>query len=40
MAVSAAAWRAVAAALEGFRTADARRRPAPRAQVHRLRRVA
>jgi pimeloyl-ACP methyl ester carboxylesterase len=40
MAVSAAAWRAVAAALEGFRTADARRRPAQWAPVHRLRRVA
>jgi triacylglycerol lipase len=40
MAVSAAAWRAVAAALEGFRAADARRRPAPRARVHRLPRAA
>jgi triacylglycerol lipase len=40
MAVSAAAWRAVAGALEGFRAADARRRPAPRAQVHRLPRAA
>jgi triacylglycerol lipase len=40
MAVSAAAWRAVAAALEGVRAADAGRRPAPRARVHRLRRAA
>jgi triacylglycerol lipase len=40
MAVSAAAWRAVAAALEGVRAADARRRPAPRARVHRLPRAA
>ncbi len=40
MAVSAAAWRTVAGALEGFRAADARRRPAPRAQVHRLPRAA
>jgi triacylglycerol lipase len=40
MAVSAAAWRAVTAALEGFRAADARRRPAPRARVHRLPRAA
>jgi len=40
MAVSAAAWRTVAGALEGFRAAYARRRPAPRAQVHRLPRAA
>jgi triacylglycerol lipase len=40
MAVSADAWRAVAGALEGFRAADARRRPAARARVHRLRRAA
>ena len=40
MAVSAAAWRAVAGALEGISTADARRRPAPRARVHRLPRAA
>jgi triacylglycerol lipase len=40
MAVSRSAWRAVADALESFRAADARRRPAPRAQVHRLPRAA
>ena len=40
MAVSAAAWRAVAGALESFSAADARRRPAPRARVHRLPRAA
>jgi triacylglycerol lipase len=40
MAVSRAAWRAVADALEGFHTADERRRSARRAQVHRLRRAA
>jgi triacylglycerol lipase len=36
MAVSPAAWRAVARALEGFGAVDVRPRPAPRAQVHRL----
>jgi triacylglycerol lipase len=40
MAVSAAAWRAVAEALESFREADARRRPQGKAQVHRLPRAA
>jgi hypothetical protein len=41
MAVSRGAWRAVAAALESLRAAEAkRRRPEPRAQVHRLRRAA
>jgi triacylglycerol lipase len=40
MAVSAAAWRAVAGALAGFREAEAERRPAHRAQVHRLPRAA
>jgi triacylglycerol lipase len=40
MAVSGAAWRAVAEALESFRDADERRRPARRAQVHRLPRAA
>ena len=40
MAVSRAAWRAVAEALESFRDADERRRPAHRAQVHRLRSAA
>jgi triacylglycerol lipase len=40
MAVSAAAWRAVAGALESFGAVDARRRPAPRARVHRLPRAA
>jgi pimeloyl-ACP methyl ester carboxylesterase len=40
MAVSRAAWRAVAEALESFRDADERRRPARRAQVHRLPRAA
>jgi pimeloyl-ACP methyl ester carboxylesterase len=40
MAVSRAAWRAVADALESFRLADARRRPQRRAQVHRLPRAA
>ena len=40
MAVSAAAWRAVADALESFREAEARRRPQRRAQVHRLPRAA
>ena len=40
MAVSRGAWRAVAAALESFRSADADRRPAARGRVHRLRRAA
>ena len=40
MAISAAAWRAVADALESFREAEARRRPQRRAQVHRLPRAA
>jgi triacylglycerol lipase len=41
MAVSRGAWRAVASALESLRASEAkRRRPAPRAQVHRLRRAA
>jgi triacylglycerol lipase len=40
MAVSRAAWRAVADALESFRAADEARRPAHRAQVHRLPRAA
>jgi pimeloyl-ACP methyl ester carboxylesterase len=40
MAVSRAAWRAVADALESFRAADERRRPAQRAQLHRLPRAA
>lgn len=40
MAISRSAWRAVADALESFRVADALRRPAPRAQVHRLPRAA
>jgi pimeloyl-ACP methyl ester carboxylesterase len=40
MAVSRAAWRAVADALDSFREADARRRPAARARVHRLPRAA
>jgi hypothetical protein len=40
MAVSRLAWRAVADALDSFREADARRRPAARAQVHRLPRAA
>jgi triacylglycerol lipase len=40
MAVSRAAWRAVAGALESFRTADESRRPAPRARVHRFPRAA
>jgi triacylglycerol lipase len=40
MAVSRAAWRAVAEALERFADADARRRPPRRAQVHRLPRAA
>ena len=40
MAVSRAAWRAVADALESFRLANARRRPQRRAQVHRLPRAA
>jgi pimeloyl-ACP methyl ester carboxylesterase len=40
MAVSRAAWRAVAEALESFADADARRRPQRRAQVHRLPRAA
>jgi pimeloyl-ACP methyl ester carboxylesterase len=40
MAVSRAAWRAVADALEGFRAAEQRGRPARRAQVHRLPRAA
>jgi triacylglycerol lipase len=37
MAVSRSAWRAVAEALEAFRTAEARRRPAAGEQVRRLR---
>jgi len=40
MAVSRAAWRAVAEALESFRDADERRRPSRGAQVHRLPRAA
>ncbi len=40
MAVSRAAWRAVADALDSFREAEARRRPAARARVHRLPRAA
>jgi triacylglycerol lipase len=40
MAVSRSAWRAVADALEGFASADRRRRPARRAQVRRLPRAA
>jgi triacylglycerol lipase len=40
MAVSGAAWRAVADALDSFREADARRRPATRAELHRLPRAA
>jgi pimeloyl-ACP methyl ester carboxylesterase len=40
MAVSAAAWRAVAEALESFREAESRRRPQRKAHVHRLRRAA
>jgi hypothetical protein len=40
MAVSRAAWRAVAEALESFREADRRRRPHQGAQVHRLPRAA
>jgi pimeloyl-ACP methyl ester carboxylesterase len=40
MAVSRGAWRAVADALESIGAADAGRRPAPRAQVHRLPRAA
>jgi triacylglycerol lipase len=40
MAVSRAAWRAVADALESFIAADERRRPERRAQVHRLPRAA
>jgi pimeloyl-ACP methyl ester carboxylesterase len=40
MAVSRAAWRAVAAALESFREADARRRPAARGELRRLPRAA
>ena len=40
MAVSRAAWRAVAEALKSFRDADERRRPSRRAQVHRLPRAA
>jgi pimeloyl-ACP methyl ester carboxylesterase len=40
MAVSRGAWRAVAAALESFRPADADRRRATGARVHRLRRAA
>ena len=40
MAVSGAAWRAVAEALDSFREADALRRPERRAQVHRLPRAA
>jgi pimeloyl-ACP methyl ester carboxylesterase len=40
MAVSRAAWRAVADALESFRAAEAGRRAAPRARVHRLPRAA
>jgi pimeloyl-ACP methyl ester carboxylesterase len=40
MAVSRAAWRALAAALESFREADDRRRPERKARVHRLPRAA
>ncbi len=40
MAVSRSAWRAVADALDGFREADARDRPAARAHVHKLPRAA
>lgn len=40
MAISPAAWRAVADALARFGRAEARRRPAKRARVRRLRRVA
>ena len=40
MAVSRSAWRAVADALDGFREADARGRPAARARVHKLPRAA
>jgi triacylglycerol lipase len=40
MAVSRAAWRAVAAALDSFREFDARRQPERRAHVHALRRAA
>jgi triacylglycerol lipase len=40
MAVSRAAWRAVARALESFREADDRRRPERKARVHRLPRAA
>ena len=40
MAVSRGAWRAVADALESFRTHDASRASAPRARVHRLPRAA
>jgi pimeloyl-ACP methyl ester carboxylesterase len=40
MAVSRAAWRAVAGALETFAAAEARRRPPAGAQVHRLPRAA
>ena len=40
MAVSPAAWRAVAEALERFRRAEARRKPAKQPRVRRLRRVA
>jgi pimeloyl-ACP methyl ester carboxylesterase len=37
MAVSKAAWRAIAEALDAFRAAESRRRPAARGQVRRLR---
>jgi triacylglycerol lipase len=40
MAVSRAAWRAVADALDGFRAAEEPRRPGRRAQLHRLPRAA
>src|SRR5215210_2833830 len=40
MAVSRSAWQAVAGALESFRTADASRRPARGARIHRLPRAA
>jgi triacylglycerol lipase len=40
MAVSRSAWRAVADALDGFREADSRSRPAARARVHKLPRAA
>jgi pimeloyl-ACP methyl ester carboxylesterase len=40
MAVSRSAWRAVADALDSFREADARSRPAARARVHKLPRAA